>query len=57
MNDGKVDKIIAANMDLANAVGARGTPLYIIGDKLFPGAMQYDQMKDAVAEARKATAK
>ena len=54
MADGKVDKIIEANMALANEVGARGTPLYIIGDKLFPGAMQYDQMKQAVADARKA---
>lgn len=53
MADPKTEKIINDNLALGNQVGVRGTPMFIIGEKIVPGAMQYDQMKDAVAEARK----
>jgi protein-disulfide isomerase len=32
-------------------VGARGTPTFIIGDNVFPGAMEYDQLKKTVDDA------
>lgn len=54
MESDKVAKIIADTRTLAEAMGARGTPTFVIGEKLYPGALPYDQLKEAIAEARKA---
>jgi protein-disulfide isomerase len=54
MADADNDKTIKDNHDLGEAVGATGTPMFIIGDKVFPGAMEYDAMKKAVDDARAA---
>ncbi len=43
---------IAANIDLARKIGLTGTPGLIIGGSLVPGAMPYEALKQAVAEAR-----
>jgi len=43
---------LRGTIDLATDLGIRGTPAFIIGDKLFPGAMSLEQMRAAVAEAR-----
>jgi len=53
MADESIDKIIKANQALAKEVGAHGTPTFIINDQLYPGAMQYEQLKKAVEDARK----
>ncbi|NUB24814.1 DsbA family protein [Azospirillum brasilense] len=53
MNSPEVLKVIAANQALAEELGIRGTPAFIIGDELVPGAIKLDQMKDLVAAARK----
>jgi protein-disulfide isomerase len=50
-----VNAQVKAALDLGNAVGVRGTPMFIINDKVFPGALQYEQMKQAVDDARSAT--
>jgi len=55
--DADIAKIIDANLKLGNDVGVRGTPMFIIGDQVFPGAIQYDQMKKAVDDARAALKK
>jgi protein-disulfide isomerase len=47
-----VDKMIKANLELGNAIGVRGTPMFIVGQQIFPGALQYDQLKKAVEDAR-----
>ncbi len=52
MNDDKVSKAIDDNMKLGNDVGVRGTPMFVINDQIYPGAMQYDQMKSAVKDVR-----
>jgi protein-disulfide isomerase len=44
---------IAANMELARTLGLTGTPTFVIGDRLLNGAVGYDELKQAVAEARK----
>ena len=41
------------NIKLAQALGATGTPTFVIGDKMLAGAVGYDKLKDAIAEARK----
>jgi protein-disulfide isomerase len=43
---------IASNIDLARTLGLTGTPSFIVGDKVLSGAVGYDALKQAVAEAR-----
>ena len=42
------------NMQLAGQLGASGTPLFIVGNKVMNSAVGYDALKAAVAAARKA---
>ncbi|MCM8729412.1 DsbA family protein [Hephaestia sp. GCM10023244] len=48
-----IDDAIRTNMAMAQQLGITGTPAWVIGDRVMSGAMTLDQMKDAVAEARK----
>jgi protein-disulfide isomerase len=43
---------LSRNYDLAHAVGANGTPTFVVGGKVLRGAVGYEVMKAAVAEAR-----
>ena len=43
---------IENNHELARQLGATGTPTFIVGDKLLQGAVGYDALKQAIAEAR-----
>ncbi len=52
MDDESIEKIVKANLELGSQIGARGTPTFVIGEQVYPGAMQYDQMKQAVDTAR-----
>lgn len=52
MNDKAIDDIIATNRKLGNDLGVRGTPMFIIGDMVNPGAMDAEALKKAVADAR-----
>ena len=53
----KPDPLIEAelkrNFQLAGALGATGTPLFVIGDRVLNGAVGYDALKDAIEIARK----
>lgn len=53
MDDEAVAKQIEANVTLGADIGARGTPSFVIGDQLYPGAMPYEGLKKAVDDARK----
>lgn len=44
---------IESNIKLAQAIGASGTPTFVIGNKVLAGAVGYDALKAAIAEARK----
>ncbi|HEX4737892.1 MAG TPA: DsbA family protein [Allosphingosinicella sp.] len=46
------DTELARNYDLARAVGANGTPTFVIGGKVLRGAVGYDALKAAIAAAR-----
>ena len=37
---------------LASALGATGTPLFVVGDRVLNSAVGYDVLKKAVADAR-----
>lgn len=43
---------IRRNVELAQLVRASGTPTFVVGDKIFHGAVPYEQLKAAVDEAR-----
>jgi protein-disulfide isomerase len=43
---------IEKNYQLARSIGATGTPTFVVGDKVLQGAVGYDALKAAVAEAR-----
>jgi protein-disulfide isomerase len=40
------------NFELAGALGATGTPLFIVGDRVMNSAVGYEALKKAVADAR-----
>ena len=48
---------IKKNLDLGRALGLTGTPSYIVGNRILSGAVGYDALKTAIAEARAGRAK
>ncbi len=53
MESAAVTRTVEKNLALADKLGVRGTPAFVIGDALSPGAIKLDEMKRMVAEARK----
>ncbi len=52
MKDAAVDAQINHNHQLAETFGIRGTPAFIVGDDLVPGAIDIDTLRELVAKAR-----
>ena len=53
-NSAETKAAIDADLALGRKVGVQGTPGFVIGDKLYPGAMDLAMMQKVVAEARAA---
>jgi protein-disulfide isomerase len=51
-NDPEIDAELKKNFQLAGQLGATGTPLFVIGDRVMNGAVGYDALKQAIAVAR-----
>lgn len=49
----EIERELKANLALADALNIHGTPGFIVGKKIVPGAVDLDALKDMVAEARK----
>ena len=49
----EIDRAVKDNLALASALDIRGTPGFIIGDHIVPGAIDLDALKDMIADARK----
>ncbi len=47
-----IDAHIETTTQLAQALGFSGTPAFVIGEALVPGAVPLDQLKELVADAR-----
>jgi protein-disulfide isomerase len=47
-----VAQAIKANLKLADTLDIRGTPAFVIGNKMVPGAVSLDELKGIVADAR-----
>ena len=48
-----IAEAIKKNLALADALNIRGTPGFIIGDKIVPGALDIEALRNMVADARK----
>jgi protein-disulfide isomerase len=44
---------IEKNFQLARAINATGTPTFVVGDRVLQGAVGYDVLKQAIADARR----
>ena len=53
MKNPEIDQEIQRNLKLGAELGITGTPSYVVGRELIPGAISYDDMKDYVETARK----
>lgn len=50
--DPEIGAELKRNFQLAGQLGATGTPLFVVGDRVLNGAVGYDALKQAVAAAR-----
>jgi protein-disulfide isomerase len=53
MQSAEIDDIIKRNYDLAQTLDIHGTPAFIIGGEMIPGAIDIATMKQKIAAARK----
>jgi len=52
MADPGVARRIEANLRLAQALGVQGTPAYVVGEEIIPGAVSAEALRAAIARAR-----
>lgn len=52
INSNRYDPEIENNLKLAQALGASGTPTFVVGNKILNGAVGYDALKEAIAAVR-----
>jgi protein-disulfide isomerase len=53
MTSPEIAQAVKANLALADALNIHGTPGFIIGNHIVPGALDLDALKDMIADARK----
>jgi protein-disulfide isomerase len=51
--DPAVEAELKKNFQLASQLGASGTPLFVVGDRVLSGAVGYDALKQAIEDAQK----
>jgi protein-disulfide isomerase len=51
-DDVDIEAELKRNFQLAGQLGATGTPLFVIGDRVMNGAVGYDALKQAIDAAR-----
>ncbi|HWL70358.1 MAG TPA: DsbA family protein [Geminicoccus sp.] len=52
MNSPQTEQVLAADMELARKLGLRGTPAFVLGGEIIPGAVPPDQLEDLIAATR-----
>ncbi|MCY4397575.1 MAG: DsbA family protein, partial [Rhodospirillaceae bacterium] len=52
MEDPAIEAYLDETISLARTLGIRGTPAFVIGDTLVPGAVGGDRLKELIARAR-----
>lgn len=53
MEDPAIERDLAANHSLARALGITGTPAFVIGDQVVPGAVSREALTDLIEQARR----
>lgn len=53
MRDPAIEEAIARNLQLASALGITGTPSFVVGDRMVPGAADFRTLQSLIAEVRK----
>jgi protein-disulfide isomerase len=53
MADPAIDDYLDQTLELAQALGINGTPAFLFGDQLVPGAIDESRMRALIAAARK----
>ena len=53
MSAPEIDQALKANLALADALNIHGTPGFIIGKHIVPGAVDLDALRNMIADARK----
>lgn len=53
MQDPAIEEAIARNHRLANALGITGTPSFVVGDSVVPGAIDRSTLRNLIARARR----
>ena len=53
MNEPEIAKAVKANLALASALNIHGTPGFVIGNQIVPGALDLETLKSMLADARK----
>jgi len=48
----QINKILQNNLELGSSIGVTGTPGFIIGEELLPGAVELGSFKEKIAEVR-----
>ena len=48
-----IDRMLKANINLAGALDIRGTPGFVVGNEIVPGAVSLDALKQLIAASRK----
>jgi protein-disulfide isomerase len=51
--DAAIENELKRNFQLAGQLGATGTPLFVVGDRVLNGAVGYDALKQAIEAAQK----
>jgi protein-disulfide isomerase len=50
----EIDRLIKRNYELAEVLGIGGTPAFVIGDDLIPGAVNLETLRQKIASVRSA---
>ena len=53
MSSPQIDAALRANHTLAEALDITGTPGFVIGDQMVPGAIELSSLRELVAGARR----
>jgi protein-disulfide isomerase len=53
VQDPAAEAELKRNFEMAGRLGATGTPLFVVGNRVLNGAVGYDALKQAVEDAQK----
>ena len=52
MNDPEIEQQLMKNREIAKLLGLNGTPAFIIGDIIYPGALKLNKLKEIIKQFR-----